>query len=107
MEPEEDKVTPGNESDSDKSSESSFEGESSVDDGTKGSRRKRIRVRKRIRIKKKPSAKKKVKKIAERVFWALIIIGFVTSLIVMIVQLDIKDERFKQKQKINRTKTNF
>ncbi|MBK6639852.1 MAG: hypothetical protein KBH11_14135 [Bacteroidia bacterium] len=63
-----------------------------------GRKRRRIKIRKRIRIKKKPSAKKKFSKVAERVFWTLIIIGFIVSLIVMIVQLDIKDEKFKQKR---------
>ena len=63
-----------------------------------GRKRRRIKIRKRIRIKKKPSAKKKFSKVAERVFWTLIIIGFVVSLIVMIVQLDIKDEKYKQKR---------
>ncbi len=68
--------------------------------------KKRIRIRKRIRIKKKPSAKKKVRKIAERAFWVLIIIGFITSLIVMIVQLDIKDDKLK-KQRNTKTKSSF
>ena len=66
--------------------------------GKSGRKRRRIKVRKRIRIKKKPSAKKKFRKIAERVFWTLIIVGFIASLIVMIVQLDIKDEKFKQRK---------
>ncbi|OQA07239.1 MAG: hypothetical protein BWY67_01774 [Bacteroidetes bacterium ADurb.Bin397] len=63
-----------------------------------GRKRRRIRIRKRIRIKKKPSAKKKAMKIAEKAFWTLIVIGFVISLIIMIVELDIKDEKFKQKR---------
>lgn len=66
--------------------------------GKSGRKRRRIKIRKRIRIKKKPSAKKKVRKIAERIFWTLIILGFIASLIVMIVQLDIKDEKFKQRK---------
>lgn len=61
--------------------------------------RRRIKVRKRVRIKKKPNQKKKVKKYAEKAFWILIIAGFVISLIIMIVQLDISDKKFKQKQK--------
>ncbi len=70
-------------------------------------RRKRVRVkvRKKIRIKKKPSAKKMIRKIAERAFWTIIIVGFVASLIIMIVQLDIRDEKFKQqRRKSNPTK---
>ena len=61
--------------------------------------KKRIRVRKRIRIRKKPSAKKKIKKYAERIFWLLVIGGFIAALIVMIVELDIRDEKFKKKKK--------
>lgn len=72
-----------------------------------GKRKKRIKIRKRIRIKKKPSAKKQVKKVAERIFWTIIIIGFITSLIVMIVQLDIKDEKFKQKRRSPSGKTSY
>ncbi len=104
MESEEDKNLPLPESTND--SNQSDEPEEIGSDGTSKRRHKRIRIRKRIRIKKKPSAKKKVRKIAERAFWVLIIIGFITSLIVMIVQLDIKDDKFK-KQKINKTKTSF
>lgn len=101
MVPEDENNISGNGPDPDEHSGSGGDGD------IQNRKRKRIRVRKRIRIKKKPSAKKKVKKIAEKVFWALIIIGFVTSLIVMIVQLDIKDERYKQKQKTTRSKTSF
>jgi|SRR5688572_27548788 len=73
-----------------------------------GLRRKkvRIKIRKKIRIKKKPSAKKLVRKIAERVFWTVIIVGFITSLIIMVVQLDIRDDKYKQKkQKESTTKS--
>jgi hypothetical protein len=68
-------------------------------------KRVRIRVKKRIRIKKKPSSKKKLKKYGERALWTLIIVGFIASLIVMIVELDIRDERYKQKRKANTTKS--
>ncbi len=104
MEPEEDKKLPIPESinDPDHSDDQNEIG----NDGINKRHKKRIRIRKRIRIKKKPSAKKKVRKIAERAFWVLIIIGFITSLIVMIVQLDIKDDKFK-KQRINKTKSAF
>lgn len=103
MEPEEDKKLPLPESTNDP--DHSDEPDEIGDEGISKRHKKRIRIRKRIRIKKKPSAKKKVRKIAERAFWVLIIIGFITSLIVMIVQLDIKDDRYK-KQKI-KTKTPF
>lgn len=68
-------------------------------------KRVRVRVKKRIRIKKKPSSKKKLKKFGERALWTLIIAGFIASLIVMIVELDIRDERYKQKRKANTSKS--
>lgn len=58
--------------------------------------RRKIRVRKRIRIRKKPSAKKKIKKYAERAFWILLIAGFITALIIMVIELDIRDDRLKK-----------
>jgi hypothetical protein len=104
MEPEEDKNLPLPESNTD--SNQSDEPEEIGSDGISKRRKKRIRIRKRIRIKKKPSAKKKVRKIAEKAFWVLIIIGFITSLIVMIVQLDIKDDKFK-KQRPTKSKSAY
>ena len=59
----------------------------------------RVKVRKKIRIKRKPSAKKMLRKVAERAFWTIIIVGFIASLIIMIVELDIRDEKFKQQRK--------
>ena len=68
-------------------------------------RRVRVKIRKKIRIKKKPSAKKMFRKIAERAFWTIIILGFVTSLIIMIIELDIRDAQVKkQRQKANPVK---
>ncbi len=61
--------------------------------------RRRIKVRKRVRIKKKPSSKKKFKKLGEKVFWIGIVIAFIVSLIIMIVQLDISDKKFKKQRK--------
>jgi len=58
--------------------------------------RRRIKIRKKIRVRKKPSVKKKLKKFGEKAFWVVIVAGFIAALIVMIVQLDIKDEKFKQ-----------
>lgn len=60
--------------------------------------RKKIRVRKRIRIRKKPSSKKKLKKWGERLLWLTIIAAFIAALIVMIVELDVRDEKFKQRK---------
>jgi hypothetical protein len=61
--------------------------------------RRRIKVRKRVRIKKKPSSKKKFKKLGEKVFWIGLVIAFIVSLIIMIVQLDISDKKFKKQRK--------
>lgn len=62
-------------------------------------RRMRVKIRKKIRIKQKPSTKKMVRKIAERAFWIIIIIGFVASLVIMIVELDVRDEKFKNQKR--------
>ena len=75
-------------------------GNGSQENGTTQRRKKvRVKVRKKIRIKKKPSTKKMFRKMAERAFWTIIIVGFIASLIIMIVQLDIKDEKFKQQRR--------
>lgn len=63
-----------------------------------GRRRKRIKVRRRIRIKKRTSPKKKAKKTMETVAWVLIIAAFVMTLIILILQLDLKDRRTKKSQ---------
>jgi hypothetical protein len=61
--------------------------------------RRRIKVRKRVRIKKKPSSRKKFKKLGEKLFWIGLVIAFIVSLIIMIVQLDISDKKFKKQRK--------
>ena len=61
--------------------------------------RMRVKIKKKIRIKKKQSSQKSFKKAAERIFWILIIIGFFASLIIMVVELEVKDERFQQQRK--------
>ena len=84
------------------------DGTGSNPNGTEPVKRKRVRVkvRKKIRIKKKPGTKKVIRKIAERAFWTVIIVGFIASLIIMIVQLDIRDDKFKQqRRKANPVKT--
>ncbi|MEO5570302.1 MAG: hypothetical protein ABIT08_14000 [Bacteroidia bacterium] len=60
------------------------------------SQRRRRRVRKRIRIKKKASPKKKIRKYAEKIIWLLIIIGFIATLIIMVQQLNVVDEKNKK-----------
>jgi hypothetical protein len=66
-------------------------------------RRRRIKIRKRIRIKKKPSTKKKVRKMAETFAWVAIVVGFIVTMIIMLRELDIKDEKFKQLQKMKKS----
>ena len=56
----------------------------------------RRRVRKRIRIKKKSSSSKKIKKLAEKIIWTLIIIGFIVTLIFMVRELNVVDEKNKK-----------
>ena len=58
----------------------------------------RVKVRKKIRIKQKPSTKKMVRKLVERAFWVIIVVGFVAALIIMIVELDVRDDKFKQQR---------
>jgi cell division protein FtsL len=58
--------------------------------------RRRRRVRKRIRIKKKSSSSKKIKKLAEKIIWTLIIIAFIVTLIFMVRELNVVDEKNKK-----------
>jgi hypothetical protein len=69
-----------------------------------GKVRRRIKVRKKIRVRQKPSVKKKLLKLAEKLFWVIIVVGFITALIVMVVELDIQDENLKNKKKANPVK---
>ncbi len=72
-------------------------GEISVGEPLKqGRRRKRIKVRKRIRVTKRVSSKKKASKTIETIAWVLIIAAFLLTLIILILQLDIKDRRVKE-----------
>ena len=61
--------------------------------------RRKIRVRKKIRIRKKPSVKKKIRKYAERSLWTAVVIAFIVALIIMVIELDIRDDKLKQKKK--------
>lgn len=72
-----------------------------------GKVRRRIKVRKKIRVRKKPSVKKKLRTFAEKAFWVVIVVGFIAALIVMVVELDIKDEKFKQSKKSGTVKIYF
>lgn len=70
-------------------------------------KRRKIRVRKRIRIRKKSSVKKKLKKYAERAFWVLLVAAFITAVIIMFNELDIKDERLKKSKKVKKTTSSY
>lgn len=80
-----------------------------IDESTEAGlpKRRKIRVRKRIRIRKKSSFKKKLKKYAERAFWILIVVAFITALVVMFSELDIKDERLKKGKNIKKTSKSY
>lgn len=58
----------------------------------------RRKVRKRIRIKKKSGPKRKIKKVIEKLIWIIIIGSFIATLVIMMKQLDIKDESLKKKK---------
>lgn len=60
--------------------------------------RRRVKIRKKVRIRKKSDPKKKMKKIAERLFWVLLVVGFVAALVTFIIESDIKDPRQKKIQ---------
>jgi hypothetical protein len=69
--------------------------------------RRRRRVRKRIRIKKKPGIKKKAKKIGERILWIAIIIAFLFTLIILVKQLNIVDEKNQKKKSFINQSPNY
>ncbi len=52
----------------------------------------RIRVKKRIKIKKKSDPKSKIKKMAARVLWVVVVILFIYALITMVKESDIRDK---------------
>jgi hypothetical protein len=62
-------------------------------------RRRRRKVRKRIRIKKKKGPWRKVRKAVERVLWVVAIAGFIVTLIVLMRQLNITDDKAEKKRK--------
>jgi len=62
-------------------------------------RRRRRKVRQRIRIKRKASPFRKVKKLAEKVLWLLVIAAFIATLVVLMKELDISDDKAAKKRK--------
>ncbi len=59
-------------------------------------KKERIRVRKRIRIKKKPDPKKKIKKYLRFFAWIVVIAIFITTLIVLFSESDLRYENTKK-----------
>lgn len=67
----------------------------SSDGSQRKRRRKKIKIRKRVKIKRKASPKKKAKKMIETISWIIIIAAFVTTLVVMILHLDLNPKNKK------------
>lgn len=85
-----------NESDSD--DENDFEGEvieEHLGSGRRRRRRKKIKIRKRVKIKRKTSPKKRVKKTFETIIWIIVLAAFVTTLVILILQLDLNTKNKK------------
>lgn len=85
-----------NESDSD--DENDFEGEvieEHLGSGRRRRRRKKIKIRKRVKIKRKASPKKRVKKTFETIIWIIVVAAFVTTLVILILQLDLNTKNKK------------
>ncbi len=62
--------------------------------------RKRVKIKKRVkqrvRVKKKPSVKKRVKQMLGYVAWFIVIGGFLVTVMILVKELDIKDENAKK-----------
>lgn len=57
--------------------------------------RKKIKIRKRVKIKRKASPKKRVKKTFEMIMWIIVVAAFVTTLVILILQLDFNTKNKK------------
>jgi hypothetical protein len=89
--------------------ESVIKGESEVDDkndfegeiveehlgSSNRRRRKKIKIRKRVKIKRKASPKKRAKKTIETIIWILVLAAFITTLVILILQLDLNTKNKK------------
>ncbi len=78
--------------------ENNFEGEvieEHLGSGSRGKRRKKIKIRKRVKIKRKASPKKRVKKTFETIIWIVVVAAFVTTLVILILQLDLNTKNKK------------
>ncbi|MBL7928642.1 MAG: hypothetical protein JNL47_04070 [Bacteroidia bacterium] len=63
-----------------------------------GKRRIKIkkRIKQRVRVKKKPSIKKRIRKILGYLAWLIVIGGFLVTVVILVKELDIKDENAKK-----------
>mgnify|MGYP006914605420 CR=1 FL=1 len=59
-------------------------------------KKERIRIRKRIRVKKKPDPKKKIKKYLRIFAWIIVVAIFITTLIVLFSESDLRYENTKK-----------
>lgn len=77
----------------------------SSDGSQRKRRRRKIKIRKRVKIKRKASPKKKAKKMIETISWVIIIAAFVTTLIVMMLHLDLnpKSKKTPKVSELNNT----
>ncbi len=78
--------------------ENDFEGEvieEHLGSGRRRRRRKKIKIRKRVKIKRKASPKKRVKKTFETIIWIIVVAAFVTTLVILILQLDLNTKNKK------------
>jgi len=79
--------------------ENDFEGEVIEEhldsSGRRRRRRKKIKIRKRVKIKRKASPKKRVKKTFETIIWVIVVAAFVTTLVILILQLDFNTKNKK------------
>ncbi|MFM7015660.1 MAG: hypothetical protein ACKOX3_04960 [Bacteroidota bacterium] len=91
--PSEDEI---NEEENELNDENDFEGEIVEEHlGSRRRRKKKIKIKKRVKIKRKSSPKKRVKKTIETVLWVLVVAAFVTTLIILILQLDLNTKNKK------------
>ena len=70
-----------------------------ADSSGKHRRRRKRKVRTRVRIKKKSGPFRKVGKMVEKFIWLLVIVGFIVTMVVLMKQLDISDDKAEKKRK--------
>jgi hypothetical protein len=87
-----------NEDENELNDENDFEGEiveEHLSSGERGRRRKKVKIRKRVKIKRKATPKKRVKKTFETFIWIIVVVAFITTLVILILQLDLNTKNKK------------